>query len=162
MARYTIKASRICYKVVRGLKADNINKGSYEIQRINNDINKINSLKELKYKDIDDYGKMLGKSLVDADVTISQLRKIHYLIKDVVNEVRISNNIDNNNLDKIFLVPSRLAYIAGRQDKAKSICDLLSYSIKNKVKDKEDLFRLSDLIDSILAYFVYYEKQENR
>lgn len=127
-----------------------------DINEIKKGLNSIASLKNLTYSDIDKFGEKLGCLLVSSDVSSSQLRKIHSIIKDVAFDIKSSNA----SIDKIFLIPPRLAYIAGRQQKAKEVCDLLSNIIRGKVKDKEDLSKLSELIDSILAYFVYYERRK--
>lgn len=125
------------------------------INFIRNELKKINTLKGLSYKDIDSYGDKLGLLLVNADVSSTQLRKIHSIIKGVAVDIRLDDKI----IDKVYMIPSRLAYIAGRQKKARDICDLLSHIIKDKVKDKDDVLKLNELIDSILAYFVYYENK---
>jgi CRISPR type III-A-associated protein Csm2 len=103
-----------------------------------------------KKRDYNDYiGKI--KAYVEDNVkgiTTSQLRNVFSRIK----------NIKPDNLDDLYILRPKLAYVSGRsENKMKTLVFLLDLLI-TKTDNAEKLVQLQAFFEAVIAYHKYYEK----
>jgi len=125
-----------------------------EILNILNKINNLKKLSDLSYEDIDIYGEKLGEVMSDVGLTTTQMRRIYSTIIDI--KRKVERGLEKDTLiSQLYILRPWLAYTAGRNKRAKLLCDIIRMSI-NKVKDTEDLDKLHKFMQAILAYHKYH------
>lgn len=119
-------------------------------------IRMLKSAKELRYEEIDEFGKQLGRDMKNKGLTVTQLRKIYNII--LSHRRNLLSHRHNFDKDRFRLLKPLLAYITAK-NKAQELYNLLSNLIV-KVNDEEDFERFYKLMESTLAYYTYYKEIE--
>ncbi len=95
----------------------------------------------------------MGKYLRQIGLKTSQIRRF----LDGVRRIEVQSDKGKNfNPESVILLKPKLAYAAGRTDKAKPLMEVLEPAISASGKDYKDFKKLLALIEGIMAYHKYY------
>ncbi|GBC72998.1 hypothetical protein HRbin04_00393 [archaeon HR04] len=126
------------------------------MQDLRERLKSIKNMSDLTYDDIDKYGEKLGMEMYNKELTVTQLRKIHNIILFHKHNIILFHK-QKFDKDRLRLIKPLLAYTAAKNPKAKDLCDQLR-NLVDKVNNEEDFEKFYRLMESILAYYEYYEK----
>ena len=126
-------------------------------EEIAGEMKKLGSLAGLEAEALVEYGKKMGRSLAKAGLRTTQIRKF----LDAVNKISAESvgKKDFPFRERTILLKPKLAYAAGRENKAKPLMAVLD-SCMDKVRNKEDFSRFARFVESIVAYHRYYNGRD--
>ncbi|MGB9716724.1 MAG: type III-A CRISPR-associated protein Csm2 [Thermodesulfovibrionales bacterium] len=114
---------------------------------------KTTGLKNLPADELVAISDEMGKYLQGIGLKTTQIRRF----LDGVRRIEVQSDKGKNfNPELVILLKPKLAYAAGKSEKAKPLMEVLEPAISASGKDYKDFKKLLALIEGIMAYHKYY------
>jgi len=112
------------------------------------------SLRDVKLEQLLKGAELTGVFTSAGEVSTRQIRKVFDEIKRLKIELRTKGG-EGVDLDRLLLLRPKLAYLEGKESRVRDYTGVMDI-ILEKVKNHEDLEKLADFSEAVVAYHKFY------